>query len=217
MDEEIAHQVNSALVPLCTLLENPEDLGYYFHNAERCANLCTRNPDNRVECTLLFQVVCEGLRQRIEGFVGLELHGMQFDALHRQPTVLAIPDVGVQSLPLFGGSMERPISVVAVERLKRSLRNQEKLCLSLQKRKGPTVESLRTKEMGYRAKVNQACLTLLSKLGKSSPLLIPIYGEGDRVPNAKEMSYITKRFFQSNGRVIKANAVNNYCREFTNS
>ena len=28
LDEEIAHQVNGALVPLCTALENPEDLGY---------------------------------------------------------------------------------------------------------------------------------------------------------------------------------------------
>ena len=99
----------------------------------------------------------------------------------------AKPEAGVQSMPLFGGSMERPISVVAVERLKRFLRNQENLCFSLQKKKGPTVESLRTKEMAFRAKVTQACLTLLSKLGKPSPLFITIYGEGDRIPNDKEI------------------------------
>ena len=30
LDEEVAHQVNGVLVPLCIVFENPEDLGYYF-------------------------------------------------------------------------------------------------------------------------------------------------------------------------------------------
>ena len=74
LDEEVAHQVNKALAPLCEVLENPEDLGYYFHNAERCATFCCRNPDNRFECTLLLWSVCEGLREQIEGLVGFEVH-----------------------------------------------------------------------------------------------------------------------------------------------
>ena len=63
-DEEIVHQLNDALLPLCNALGNPVDLGYYFYNADRCPKFVLNLPsDVNGECAILLWDVCEKVQR----------------------------------------------------------------------------------------------------------------------------------------------------------
>ena len=74
--------------------------------------------------------------------------------------------------------------------------------------------SLKVKELTVRAKVMKACWALLFQLGSLSPRYVTLYGTGSRTPHQKEVDYVNKLFFQSQGNTVKPPTIGVYCKEF---
>ena len=73
---------------------------------------------------------------------------------------------------------------------------------------------MKVKELAIRAKVTKSCWGLLFQLGSLSPRYVTLYGTGTRTPHQKELDYVNKLFFQSQGNTVKPPTVGSYCKEF---
>ena len=114
---DIACESNQPLELLRDALKEPCDFGYYFFNAARCAELVL-NHSLSIECAVLLWDVSLLLREQIEGTVSLKLREMHQNVETAVHSTAVVPNVA--ALPLPVGSLERPVAIGAVERLKRS-------------------------------------------------------------------------------------------------
>ena len=210
LPEEVGLQLHAMLGPLSSSLGEVMDLGIYFHSVTRCEAECIHH-SLPAECGVLLWSVCASLRDPIEGSISLDRLVMQREV--KVPVIPASPFV--ESLPLFGGEMNRSVAPGAVMRLKRALACQQRACLQMKKVVVKEGATLRAKEVALRAKITKDCLDLLVRLGSSSPRYSLLYADGTREPSAKEKEYVCKLFFQSQGRVVQCAAANNYRREFS--